>query len=142
MTASIAIESLLEDDANRHIVTAHSFSSSLHPAEGRHVLTLEALAAPGVTFCVARRAGGAAGTGALIRHDPGARQDQEVCPEPVWRGSSIGCQILADIEAALREAESHRLAVETGIRKTQALGLYRGAKRADCPRFVDCRPAP
>jgi putative acetyltransferase len=54
--------------------------------------------------------------------------------EPEQRGIGVAKQILGHLEAAAKSLGAHRLVLETGIHKTEAIGLYRreGFTSIDC----------
>jgi len=142
MPVAIAIESPLQEDVRHLIAAAHAVSSALYPAESNHYLGVEALAAGDVTFLVARAGTHAIGTGALRRHDATLGEIKQMWIDPDMRGRQLGRRMLEAIEARGRALGLHRLALETGIRNTEALGLYRKSGYRECLPFADYRPDP
>ena len=107
------------------------YLQSLYPPEANHILDLEALLAPEVTFFVARDGQQAVATGAF-RRMPGSSETsgqaygeiKRMVVDPARRGERIGARVLAALEDALR-AEGYKLALlETGRHQVEAVKLY------------------
>ena len=85
------------------------YLQSLYPPEANHILDLEALLAPEVTFFVARDGQQAVATGA-VRRMPGSSETsgqaygeiKRMVVDPARRGERIGARVLAALEDALR----------------------------------------
>lgn len=129
-------------DVRELIAVADALSESLYPPESNHLVDVDALASPDVTFYVARRDGIAVATGALMRHDRELGEVKRMWVEPSVRGLGIGNRILTQIELRARGNGLTRLALETGIHNTEALELYRKAGFVECAPFGDYRPDP
>ena len=124
---TLARESPHQADVGRLLAALDAYQSALYPAESNHFLDVDALAAPGVRFFVARRDGAALGCAAL-RIDPeryGELKRMYVTPEA--RGMSLGRRLLERVEAEARREGLECLRLETGIHQPEALGLYRSA---------------
>ncbi len=107
------------------------YLASLYPPEANHILGVQELLAPQVSFLVARRGGVIVGT-AAARRMPG-EPDTAGAPygeikrmyvDPAQRGERIGAQLLTALETGLR-SEGYRLALlETGSDQAEAVRLY------------------
>jgi putative acetyltransferase len=58
------------------------------------------------------------------------------------RGQGIGRDLLTRLEAAARALGLSRLVLETGIRQTEALALYRRAGFTDIPAYGEYASSP
>jgi putative acetyltransferase len=116
--------------------------ASLYPAESNHLLDVETLAAPDVTFLVARINDKVIGCGGLRSHDAELGEVKRMFVSPEARGLGLGKQILAAIEVEATRQGLRRLALETGIHQPEAIGLYRRAGFGECPPFADYKPDP
>jgi putative acetyltransferase len=114
----------------------------LYPPQSNHLLDVATLAAPGVTFLVARAGARALGCGAIRRHDGELGEIKRMFVDPSQRGTGLGRRILAALEAEARRIGLKRLALETGIYQPEAIGLYRAAGFRDCAPFADYKPDP
>ena len=108
--------------------------------------------APGSgVFLVVRWDGRPVGCGALRSlHEP--ELTREIGPQvgelkrmyvaPELRGQGIGRALLDRLEEEARGLGLVRLVLETGIRQTEALALYRGAGFTDIPPYGEYRASP
>ena len=127
----IRTESPDQPDVRALLADLDGYLASLYPPEANHILDVQQLLLPGVSFYVARDNGQAVGTGAFRRM--GASAESEGLPygeikrmvvDPAYRGRQIGVRLLEAMENQLR-AESFTLALlETGSLQIQALRLY------------------
>ena len=120
---TLRIESPHQPDVVRLIEALDIYQGGLYPSESNHFLGVEALAAPGVRFFVARRDGRALGCGAL-RIDPGGYGEvKRMFVSPEARGLKLGRRLLDRIE--------EDLSVEVGLLHSDpAGGIYRFDMRA------------
>jgi putative acetyltransferase len=108
-----------------------SYLASLYPPEANHIVDVQGLLAPEVTFYVAREGCQPVGTGAVRRMAGAVETDgqpfgeiKRMYVDPAFRGREIGIKLLDVIESQLRN-EGIRLALlETGAHQTQAVRLY------------------
>jgi putative acetyltransferase len=108
--------------------------AGLYAPDANHILGIEALLEPGITFLTARRAGRLLGCGAARRMPAEPATDgvtygeiKRMFVSPPARGERIGARLLARLEAALR-ADGFGLALlETGRDQTEAVLLYERA---------------
>lgn len=107
------------------------YLASLYEPEANHILDVQALLAPELSFFVARDGGQAIATAAFRRKAGGPDtagqpygEIKRMYVDSARRGERIAQQLLTTLEDALR-AEGHRLALlETGHHQTAAVRVY------------------
>lgn len=142
MTLTLAIESPRQPDVERLLEALDAYQGALYPAESNHFLDVEALAAPGIRFFVARRDGRAVGCGALRIDAAGYGELKRMFVSPEARGLKLGRRILDRLEEEARREGLAWLRLETGIHQPEALGLYRSAGYAEREAFGEYKPDP
>ncbi len=108
----------------RLIEQLDSYLDGLYPPECNHLMPIESLRQPNVTFLVARVDGRAVGCGAFVRHEAGYAELKRMFVMPEFRGFGLGRQVLEHLETLI---QSHGLTVirlETGVSQLPAVGLY------------------
>jgi putative acetyltransferase len=125
----------------RLLEAGDALSASLYPAESNHMLALDALLEPTVTFLVARQESAVVGCCALVPK-LGYGEIKRMFVDEAVRGRGVGRQLLAAIETAARKAGVPVLRLETGIRQPEAQQLYRSAGFRDIPPFGDYEADP
>jgi putative acetyltransferase len=123
------------------IADSDRYHAGLYPAESNHLLDIDALRAPHVTFLTALAGGRMVGIGALVATAPYG-EVKRMWVDPAWRGRDLGRRILSAIEAAARGLGLAALRLETGIRQPEAIGLYRTYGFREIAAFGDYRPDP
>ncbi len=107
------------------------YLGELYEPEANHILSVQELLAPEVTFVAAWRGERIVGTGA-VRRMPG-RPDTEgraygevkrMYVDPALRGQRIGERMLERLEGSLRERGVDRALLETGQAQHAAVRLY------------------
>lgn len=139
---TLGIESPRQADVERLLEALDAYQSGLYPPESNHFLDVEALAAPGIRFFVARRNGQAVGCGALRIDASGYGELKRMFVSPEARGLKLGRRILDRIEAEARRESLACLRLETGIHQPEALGLYRSAGYVERDAFGEYQPDP
>lgn len=117
MTAPIAIqaETPLQDDVRRLVADLNATMQPLTPPEFQFQLSVEEMAAPGVTTFVARDGTGrAVGMASLKDHGDGLGEVKRMFTLPEMRGAGVGSQLLRRVEALGAEKGLSRLVLETG----------------------------
>jgi putative acetyltransferase len=105
------------------IAQLDAYHTNLYPAESNHLLPLDALRQPNVTFVIARVDGQIAGCGAFVHcGEYGELKRMFVLPE--YRGRKLGRILLEELEMRMRAAGLVIARLETGIAQPEALGLY------------------
>lgn len=117
---------------------------SASPPEACHVLPVDGLRDPAVTFWSAREGDRLVGVGALkeLAPDHGEVKSMRTSPDAVGRG--VGTAMLGHIVAEARRRCYSRLSLETGCTEpfTPALRLYRREKFVECGPFGGYRDSP
>jgi putative acetyltransferase len=107
------------------------YLESLYPPEANHILDVQALLAPEVSFLVARRDGQAVGT-AACRRMPGEPETggqpygeiKRMYVLPIERGQRIAERLLHALEDGLRSDGIGLALLETGCDQAEAVRLY------------------
>ncbi|MGD9816694.1 MAG: GNAT family N-acetyltransferase [Hyphomonadaceae bacterium] len=142
MSFTIAIETPLCDDVRALVKQLNEFTFALTPAEFRHHMTVEQMAAPDTTVFVARDASGATlGMGALRRHANGVGEVKRMFVKPEARGLGVGGAILARIENLARQEGVTRIVLETGSNFDTAKRVYERGGFTPCEPVLDYPPS-
>ncbi|MBL8530495.1 MAG: GNAT family N-acetyltransferase [Hyphomonadaceae bacterium] len=143
MSFTIAIETPLQDDVRALVQALNEYTYELTPAEFRHHMTVEQMAAADTTVFVARDEGGAAlGMGALRRHAGGVGEVKRMFVAPGARGLGVGAAILAAIETLARREGCGRVVLETGSNFDAAKRVYERGGFVTCDVVLDYPPSP
>jgi putative acetyltransferase len=119
-----------------------SYYASLYPADSNHLLDASTLAAPEVTFLVARVAERIAGFGAVVQHDAELGEIKRMYVDPAMRGRQLGRLLLSALEDCARAKRLSCLRLETGVKRSEAIALYRSAGYREIPPFGNYKPDP
>lgn len=138
---TIAVERPDGPDIAPLLAASDAYARSLYPVESNHLLAVDALLDPAVTFFVARESGQAVGCGALVRKD-GYGEIKRMFVADSARGRGVGRRLLLAIEAAAREERLPALRLETGTKQPEAQQLYRSAGFRDIPPFGEYEADP
>jgi putative acetyltransferase len=111
-------------DGRRLITALDNHLLSLYPPESNHLLSVEALRQPDVTFLIARINGQTAGCGAFLNHSKQYAEIKRMFVLPQFRGRGIGGRILQELETCANSLGITACRLETGIRQPEALRLY------------------
>ncbi len=99
------------------------YLSDLYPAESNHLLSVESLQQPNVTFLVARINDQITGCGAFINRGEYA-EIKRMFVVPASRGKGIGWRILRELETRAHLDGLLIARLETGVSQPEALSLY------------------
>ena len=138
----IEIEDPRQPEVAALITALDEYSKSLYPPGSNHLLDIEALAKPDVVFFVARQDALAIGCGAFRLLDKRHGEIKRMNVPHEARGRGLGRAILETIETEAKRRGVRRLSLETGVRNSEALILYRRAGYEDCPAFGPYKPDP
>jgi putative acetyltransferase len=119
-----------------------AYMASLYPAESNHILGVEALQQPEVTFVVARVDGQALGCGAVLKSGEHWAELKRMFVSPAARGQKLGRRLLQRLELIAAEKGATLLRLETGIKQPEALALYRSAGFVEIGPFGEYQPDP
>lgn len=126
MTAVIAIQPAnpVLPEARRLIEELDAYLGSLYPAEFNHLLSVQELQQPNVTFMLAYLDNKVAGCGAFVNHNGEYAEIKRMYVKPEFRHLKIGWRLLQELESHARAAGLHVSRLETGVRQMEALQLY------------------
>ncbi len=107
------------------------YLQSLYPPDANHIMSVQELLDPAVSFVVARDGGRIVGTGA-VRRVPGESatggerygEIKRMYVDPTVRGKRIGSRLLEALEDKLVAEDITLALLETGAEQTQAVRLY------------------
>ncbi len=104
-----------------------AYQRDLYPAESNHLLPVEALRQPNVTFLTASVDGSVAGCGAIVNQSGEYAEIKRMFVSPERRGLKIGRLILEELEKLARASGLECARLETGVHQLEALALYEKA---------------
>jgi putative acetyltransferase len=120
-----------------------AYFAALYPAESNHLLDVDELDRPEVSFLLARREGSALGCGALVLGPSvGEGELKRLFVVPEARGLGVGREVLLALEALARGGGVRVLRLETGVAQPESLGLYRDHGYAERGPFGGYGPDP
>jgi len=122
---AIARESPRQDDVIALIRQSDALMQSLYPAESNHLVDVESLAAFNVHFLVARERGRALGCGAFVLGEKGQAEMKRVFVDPTARGKGVARALMAALERDAANLGVTLMQLETGIKQSEAIALYR-----------------
>ena len=121
-----------------------AYLSSLYPAESNHLLSIDALCQPNVTFITARTGAESAplaqviGCAAFVNRGEYAELKRMfVLPE--YRGLKIGRRLLDELESRVRASGLELARLETGVSQPEVFSLCERAGYQRCGPFGDYR---
>lgn len=123
---TIAVERPDQPDVRTLIDALDALQLGMYPAESNHLVDIDALLAPDVTFLVARRDDAAIGCGAFLMCD-GYGEIKRMFVSPDARGLGLGRELVVAIEDAAAKQGLAVMRLETGIYQPEAIGLYEKA---------------
>jgi putative acetyltransferase len=123
--------------ARELILRLDTLMSSLYPAESNHLLSVEALRQPNVTFLTAGVDGEVAGCGAFVNQGGEYAEIKRMFVLPEFRGLKLGRRILDELENRARASGLALARLEMGIYQPEALLLYERAGYQRCGPFGD-----
>jgi GNAT superfamily N-acetyltransferase len=128
----------LRDDVSRALIDSlNAELSVLYPEPGatHFNLSTQEVADRRGTFLVVYRDGTPVGCGALRLLDTDTAELKRMYVSPAARGRGLGRRLVAALEAEARALGVCRLVLETGIRQTAALALYRATGFHEIPLY-------
>ncbi len=133
----IHLESPDQPDVRRLIDELDAYQVPLYPAESHHGIDMGALLQAHVLFAVARAGDGQAlGCGAIVL-GPQYGEIKRMYVVPGARGTGIGSELLAFLEARAVAAGCTHFALETGYLQDAAIALYERHGYRRCGPFGD-----
>jgi putative acetyltransferase len=140
--SEITVENPDQAEVHALLAASDAYMASLYPAESNHMVDVNTLTQPHVTFLVARAEGRAVGCGALVKSADGWAEIKRMFVSPTARGHKVGRQLLERLEGIAKHSGITALRLETGTRQPEALALYRSAGFRAIEPFGDYRPDP
>jgi putative acetyltransferase len=138
----IGIESPDQPDVALLLESSDAYMALLYPAESNHLLDIDSLKRPEVTFLVARIDGRALGCGAVVDSGEGWAEIKRMFVSPTARGRRLGKQLLSRIESIAADFGATLIRLETGAKQPEALSLYHSAGYVEIAAFGDYLPDP
>ena len=119
-----------------------AYFGALYPAESNHLMDVDSLARPEVTFLVARDDDGrAVGCGAVVDRG-GYGEVKRMYVAPAARGRQVGAGLMEQLVQRARAAGLPLLRLELGISQPEASALYASRGFMPIPPFGDYQPDP
>jgi len=109
----------------------------LYPPESNHLLPVEALRQPEVTFLTGRVDEQVLGCGAFVNRDGQYAEIKRIFVLPEGRALGLGRRILDELESRIRMAGLTLARLETGIHQPEALRLFEKMGYRRCGPFGD-----
>jgi GNAT superfamily N-acetyltransferase len=137
MRVEVVPTSIRSDTATALIAALNAELSAMYPEPGATHFRLDPdEVAPGRgAFLVAYADGAPVGCGAVRLLGDGDAELKRMYAAARVRGQGVGRALLAALEAEARALGARRVVLETGIRQTAALALYRRAGFVDIPPY-------
>ena len=123
----IQIEDPASLKARELIEKLDGYLAGLYPAESNHLLPVDALRQPSVTFLTASVDGAVAGCGAFVNQDGEYAEIKRMFVLPEFRGLKLGRRILGELEKLARASGLELARLETGVNQPEALLLFEKA---------------
>lgn len=140
----IRIDDLRGPEIASLLQTHVAFCRTASPPESAHVLDLDSLRVPEITFWSVWDGHDLIGCGALKQLDPAHGEVKSMHTAAKHRGRGVGLVVLKQIVAEARLRGYRRLSLETGSMAAfaPARGLYAGFGFVECVPFASYRPDP
>ena len=111
-----------------------SYLSSLYPAESNHLLSIDALSQPDVTFLTARVGTEIVGCAAFVNCENYAEL-KRLFVLPDYRGLKIGRSLLNELETRVKASGLRVARLETGVSQPEVLSLCEAMGYRRCGPF-------
>ena len=142
MQPTVTRETPQQPDVAHLLAAADRRSASLYPNESRFGSSAATLLAQAACFFVARLEGRAVGCGGFVADADGAAELKRIFVEPAARGGGIGRLLVVTLEGAARQQGVHTMRLETGVKSTEAIALYRRLGYGERGPFGSYQPDP
>ena len=131
-------------DVQALLAMHYGIMRSISPHRACHVLPLEGLKDPAITFWAARENGQLVGVGALKEIEPGHGEVKSMRTAPRSLGQGVGRAVLHHIVDEAKSRGYKRLSLETGGSKPfeAAIALYESEGFARCGPFAGYADTP
>jgi putative acetyltransferase len=118
-----------------------SYLASLYPAESNHLLSIDELCKPQVTFLAARVGMEAVGCAAFVNWGDYAEL-KRLYVLPDYRGLKIGRSLLNELETRVKASGIRLARLETGVSQPEVLSLCEAVGYRRCGPFGNYRDDP
>lgn len=142
MPVDIKREPPRQPEVLRLMDMSNAYMASLYPAESNHMVDIDTLEKPTVSFFVARNEGQIVGCCAVVDAGDGTGEIKRMFVDPQARGLKIGQLMMDAIIARGQELRLSAIRLETGISQPEAIGLYRKAGFVEIEPFAPYKPDP
>lgn len=142
MPVDIKLEPPRQPEVLRLMDMSNAYMASLYPAESNHMVDIDTLEKPTVSFFVARNEGQIVGCCAVVEAGDGTGEIKRMFVDPQARGLKIGQLMMDAIIARGRELRLNAIRLETGISQPEAIGLYRKSGFVEIEPFAPYKPDP
>ena len=142
MPVEIKLEPPRQPEVLRLMDMSNAYMASLYPAESNHMVDIDTLEKPVVSFFVARNEGQIVGCCALVEAGDGTGEIKRMFVDPQARGLKIGLLMMDAIIARGQALHLSAIRLETGISQPEAIGLYRKAGFIEIEAFAPYKPDP
>ncbi len=135
----------LTDDVSRALIESlNAELTGAYPEAGATHFGLDPAEVSGRrgAFLVIYHEGNPVGCGAVRLLDPGTGELKRMYVSPAVRGKGLGRRLVAALEAEALALGVRRLVLETGIRQTAALALYRATGFHPIPLYGEYLQSP
>jgi putative acetyltransferase len=131
-----------QPDVQALLSQSDDYFRTLYPAESNHLVSADVLGTQSAVFLAARRDGALLGSIALLVIAPRHAEMKRMFVRTDARGIGLGRRLLNALEEIARDRGITRISLETGIKESEAIGLYRSSGYQDCPPFGDYKADP
>lgn len=142
MPVDIKLEPPRQPEVLRLMDMSNAYMASLYPAESNHMVDIDTLEKPTVSFFVARNEGQIVGCCALVEAGDGTGEIKRMFVDPDARGLKIGRLMMDALMGRGQELRLSAIRLETGISQPEAIGLYRKAGFIEIEAFAPYKPDP
>ena len=142
MSVTITLETPRQPEIGRLLEMSDAYAASLYPAESNHLVDINTLEQPNVSFFAARNDGEIVGCCALVEAGDGTAEIKRMFVDPQARGLKIGKLMLEALVELGRQRGVKAIRLETGISQPEAIGLYHKAGFEDIEPFLPYKPDP
>lgn len=142
MPVDIKLEPPRQPEVLRLMDMSNAYMASLYPAESNHMVDIDTLEKPTVSFFVARNEGQIVGCCALVEAGDGTGEIKRMFVDPDARGLKIGRLMMDALMGRGQELRLSAIRLETGISQPEAIGLYRKAGFVEIEPFAPYKPDP
>jgi putative acetyltransferase len=132
----------MQPDVQALLSQSDDYFRALYPAESNHLVSADVLGTHRAVFLAARCDGELLGSIALLVIAPRHAEMKRMFVRAEMRGIGLGRRLLNALEEVACHRGITRISLETGIKESEAIELYRSSGYQDCPPFADYKDDP